>query len=97
MADEFIKHPNDKLDYPMDWVDWLNGDTVGSSLWTVSPAGLTISSSPAPSTFPSYTVVWLEGGTNGQTYIVSNKITTTAGRVKTRSVIVHVRTNYNNQ
>jgi hypothetical protein len=98
VADEYRKPASDKLDYVMEWVKWLDGDTIVDSDWAVSPSGLTISSLPAHSILPSlaHTKVWLEGGSTGTSYTVKNTITTAAGRIRTRAIRVLVQENYNN-
>lgn len=92
MADEFRKPPSDVLDYVFDWSAWLAkyGDTISASSMAVSPSGLTITS-PAASFTATYATVWASSGTIGQTYVVSNTITTAAGRVRTRSIKIIVQ------
>lgn len=86
-----IKDPDAKLDFGIDWSDWLaDGETINASAWTV-PTGITQSSSPAPSNTPSTTTIWLEGGTAGTTYTVTNRITTSAGRINDQSLFVLVK------
>lgn len=88
MADQFIKPDSDTLDYVIDYNLWLAGDGINSSSWSVEPAGLTIDSDVHT---PSSATVWLSGGTNEQSYIVKNTITTAAGRVKSRAIRVLVQ------
>lgn len=90
MAFKAVKDPNAKLDYGFDWSAWLDGDTISASSWTV-PTGLTQSVSPAPSFSATTTTIWLEGGTAGEKYSVSNHITTTAGRQDDRTIVVSVK------
>ena len=85
-----IKDPNAKKDYTIDWSDWLVGDTIQDSAWTVA-TGLTQSGSPAPTFANTTTTIWLEGGTAGQNYDVLNRITTAAGRIDDRTFRVLVR------
>jgi hypothetical protein len=82
----FTKDPNAVLDYTIDWTRWLAGDQIATSEWLV-PTGLT---KMADSTTASSATVWLSGGTAGQTYTVTNRITTAAGRTEDRSFIVKV-------
>jgi uncharacterized protein (DUF697 family) len=81
------KDPNSILDFALDWADWLDGDTITSSSFTVA-AGLTKQSEDFDL---AETVVWLAGGTVGQVYNVTNHITTALGRVVDRSFRVVVR------
>jgi hypothetical protein len=78
------KDPNETLDYRIDWLPRLEADTIETSTWTV-PAGLThdddnISDSGAE------TVVWLSGGTIGETYEILNRIVTVGGRTMDQTV-----------
>lgn len=82
----FKKDPAAILDYSIDWSLWLNGDTIATSSWTV-PAGLTKQSDTNNT---SSTTVWLSGGTLGQTYTVTNRITTANGRTDERSILIKV-------
>lgn len=82
----FKKDPSAILDYSIDWSLWLNGDTIQSSSWTV-PQGLTKASETNNSTSAT---VWLSGGILGQTYTVTNRVTTTNGRTDERSILIKV-------
>jgi len=58
---KFIKDPDSVLDYAVNWLTWLDGDTISASSWTI-PTGLTEDSD----TFGDSTAtVWLSGGTVG--------------------------------
>lgn len=86
-----IKDPDAKLDFGINWSDWLaDGETISSSAWAV-PSGITQSSSPAPTNTTNTTTIWLEGGSAGTTYTVTNRITTSAGRIDERSLFVAVK------
>ena len=82
----FTKDPDAILDYAVDWSRWLAGDEIFSSAWTV-PVGLT---KVTDALTPTKTTVWLSGGTAGQSYTVTNRITTSAGRTEDRSFIAKV-------
>jgi len=82
----FTKDPDAILDYAVDWSRWLAGDTVASSVWIV-PTGLT---KATESNTATKAIVWLSGGTAGQTYTVTNRITTAAGRTEDRSFTIRV-------
>ena len=82
------KDPEGVLDYSFDWnTNWLNGDTISASTWTV-PAGITKDSD---SDSGGVTTIWLSGGTAGNTYTITNRIVTAAGRTEERSVIINVK------
>lgn len=84
---EIIKDPNSELDYGFSWLEWLNGDTISASTWIV-PTGLTKITENFSTTIA---LVWLGGGTVGETYIVTNRITTAGGRTEDRSILVIVK------
>ena len=79
------KDPDARLDYTVDWADWIvGGDQIASAHWTVS----TIASDPLPlSQFQSNVLtavdhrctVYLANGSVGNTYTITNRITTTQG------------------
>jgi hypothetical protein len=82
----FTKDPDAILDYAVDWSRWLAGDAIAASLWIV-PAGLT---KVTESKTATKAIVWLSGGSEGQTYTVTNRITTAAGRTEDRSFTIRV-------
>ena len=83
----FRKDPDSVLDYGIDWSTWLaSGETISTSTWTV-PAGITKDSDSKGDTS---TLMWLSGGTAGETYSLANKITTTDGRTCERSIRIIV-------
>jgi len=81
------KDPQSTLDYSWDWAPWLGTDTIATALVT-TPAGLTELSEATTTT---KVTVWLSGGTVGQSYTVTCKITTVAGRIDERSLLIRVR------
>lgn len=94
MSQRYVKDPQAKLDYSVDWTageggSWLQtGETITASTWTV-PAGIT-QSTPAPSFTGTKTTIWLTGGTVGVNYAVVNHITTNQGREDDRTIHIHV-------
>jgi len=74
------KSPNETLNFGVDWTDWLAGDTILTSTWTVG-TGLTVGAKTIDPAGQKATL-WLSGGTLGQVYILNNKITTQGGRIK---------------
>lgn len=89
MADSFIKDPGERQDYVIDWDDeyLAVGETISSSSWSV-PSGLTNYSTSNSTTTAT---IWLSGGTHGQEYLVTNQVTTSAGRIAERSIKILVR------
>jgi hypothetical protein len=86
----FFKDPDASLDYSMDWAGWLvDGDSISTAVWTV-PDGLTEPSSPGQSVTGSRAVVWLSGGTAGETYLIPCRVVTTQGRMDERTLPLRV-------
>lgn len=80
------KDPDDVLDYSLDWTTWLAGDTIASSSW-IAETGLTVDSDTNSTTD---TTVWVSGGEACRYYTLTNRIVTSAGRTKDRSIQVKV-------
>ncbi len=84
----FIKDPDAVLDYSIEWSKWLAGDQIASSAWSVSDSALDASDD---SNTPTRATVWLSGGVAGQSYTVTNRITTSGGRTDERSFTIQVQ------
>jgi len=83
------KDPNAVLPYTRIWTDWLtDGDTIATSTWTASDPDITIDTSTNDDTT---TTAWLSGGTAGETYLLTNRITTTNGYTEDRTFRILVR------
>ena len=80
----FLKDPEAVLDYKIDWSAWLGIDVLITSAWTV-PAGITTDSDTSDATS---TTIWLSGGTIGQSYELTNHITTASGREDDRTITI---------
>lgn len=87
----YDKDPAEKKDYRVDWTKRLavDSDTIASSAWAVA-TGLTESVTPPASNTTTTATVWLEGGTAGVAYKVTNTITTADGRIHERSFTINV-------
>src|SRR6266478_5081537 len=84
------KNPSpDSKDYDINWLPELGTDTIVASIWSiVSGTGLTITLTSFTTT---RTKVWLSGGIIGQTYLLSNTITTAAGDTETETATLRIR------
>ena len=82
----FTKDPDEVLDFTRDWSPFLGTDTIASSAFVV-PTGLTKGLETNDTTTAT---VWLSGGTNHAVYIVTNRITTAAGRTADRSWLITI-------
>lgn len=72
------KRPEDRLDYDVDFADWLSpGDTVRDA--TATAPGVTVD---RVQVFGTVVKVWLSGGLAGDSTPIDVVITTAAGRVK---------------
>lgn len=81
------KDPDSVLDYQFNWSEWLGDDTIASSTWEV-PNGITKDSDTNDDTSAT---IWLSGGTVNETYEVTNRVVTAAGRTQDRTMIVPVQ------
>lgn len=71
------------VDYSLDWSDWLIGDDViSTSEWT-SDDGITISGMSLDN---QITTVWVQGGEPGKWYLLTNTVTSAAGRIDQRTI-----------
>lgn len=92
MLDIKEKAPADRLDYPLDFSKWITDDdtilSVESSIDLTETGGLNVDSALVES--PVVTV-WLSGGINTHSYVVSVTIQTQAGRIKEEKFKIRVR------
>ena len=80
-----IKDPAAKLDYYIDWTNWLTGtDSLTTSTWTCTDTTITISTATGISS--NTTTVWVSGGVDGEVYDVTNHIVTAGSRIDERSI-----------
>lgn len=84
----FTKDPDAVLDYTRSWADWLaDGETISTSTW-IAESGITIDSDTNDTTTAT---VWLSGGTAGEDYELTNRITTSASRTDDRTFRIQCR------
>lgn len=82
------KDPQSKLDYTIDWSQWLyEGDEIETSDWDVVSGGVSITDKVHSQTA---TTVWLEAGTLGEDAQVVNTINTTGGRIDQRTLTIPI-------
>lgn len=76
--------PGANLDYSFDWSAWLEeGETVTDSQWSAT-SGITLSRNQIND--GSVTSTYAGGGVLNQTYILTNTITTSSGRIDSRII-----------
>jgi len=83
------KQPGERLDYDVDFSTWFSGrgDTPATHTTTVD-SGITLISSIRTGNVIKVT---LEGGTSGQKYKVTLRLTTSAGLVREADFYVRVK------
>lgn len=87
MSQSFNKDPEAVSDFAVKWEDWLANDAIVASTWTV-PAGI-VEDHNAFLGFQA--IIWLSGGTVGETYTLINHIVTDKGRTEDRSIFITVK------
>ena len=81
--------PGSDLDYSVDWSNWLtDGETITDSDWTAS-AGLTLTRDAVIN--DTLATVFAAGGVAEQNYVLTNTITTSVGRVDSRTITLRCR------
>lgn len=88
MAYDFVKDPDDVLDYSFDWSAWLSASETISTLVIEASPGITVDSNSSSSTVST---AWLSGGTAGFPYTVTHRITTNQGRTVDRTMTIRVQ------
>ena len=85
----YIQAKEGRLDYTIDWSDWLDGDLIGVSTWSAPNLTVVNSSIDSPATS---TTVWLTGGEIGSVVEVRNTITTNTSptRITSRTVLLEI-------
>lgn len=84
---KFKKDPQAVLDYVIDWSAWLEEDTISASEWS-APDGITVVTDSFTDTTAT---VWLSGGAVGESYDVTNGISTDGGRDDDRTITILVQ------
>lgn len=80
------KDPDEILIFGIDWADYLGADTILTSSWTV-PAGVGQVSNAFTDTLAT---IKLSGGTLGQVYRITNRITTSDGETVDKSLDIEI-------
>jgi hypothetical protein len=80
-----LKTPGSVVDFAVDWRAWLApGEAITASAWTCEPT-LPIT---GPAEAGGLAVAFLGGGVEGQTYRLTNAITTNGGRQDSRTIVI---------
>jgi hypothetical protein len=86
----YLKDPQSRVDYAIDWSGYLDGQVVAGSAWSVQPAeagGLAVD---AASFDLARTAATLAGGVVGHVYTATNRVTLSDGRSDQRSITLRV-------
>lgn len=90
MDDYRLQDPSASIDHPIDWEDWLQpGEVVYGADFSITPDDSpTLLSTDSPYFSDTTTSVTVSNLTVGQIYRLSHTITTSAGRIDTRSLTI---------
>jgi hypothetical protein len=86
----YLKDPQSRVDYAIDWAAYLDGQTIVASLWSVAPVELGGIEVDEDSFAPDRTAARLTGGVVGNCYSVSNQVTLSDGTSDARSIALRV-------
>lgn len=86
----YLKDPQSRVDYAIDWSGYLDGKVIAASAWSVIPDeadGIAIEETGFDFTRSAAT---LSGGAPGRVYSVANRVTLSDGRSDERSITLRV-------
>jgi hypothetical protein len=86
----YLKDPESRVTYSIDWLPYLGGTTIAQSLWTVAPAESGGIAADDEQQEGSRTAATLSGGIVGRVYSVSNRVTLSDGSVDERAIWLRV-------
>ena len=86
----YLKDPQSRVDYAIDWSPYLDGQTIQSSLWLVLPDEAGGIAAEETGFEPERTAARLSGGLTGHSYQVSNQVTFSDGTTDVRSITLRV-------
>ncbi len=86
----FTKQPGERLDFDVDFSEWLSTTDTIASVVSVCDTGLVVET-PLKDVTNKIVKQWITGGTTGTTYKVQITATTTEGRIKEAEFKVKVK------
>lgn len=86
----YLKDPDSRVDYAMDWRGYLDGQIVAASAWSVSPEEAGGVAIEAESFDLEQAAATLSGGVAGQVYAVANRVTLSDGAIDERTLTIRV-------
>lgn len=87
MTGFLVIDPDERLDFTVDWADWLaQGDTIQASTWTVTPSGTVALDGESVSAAAA--TVFMSAARFGDLYRLTNRIVTAQNRTGERSLAI---------
>lgn len=86
----YLKDPQSRVDYAIDWALYLDGQAIVASAWTVAPAEAGGIAVEEDSFEPAKTAARLTGGVIGHCYGVANRVVLSDGSSDSRSIALRV-------
>ena len=87
------KDPDELLDYVVNWEVRLDGDTISTSDWAITPVSATdplVEESASNTT--TRTTIWLSGGVLDEIYEITNTVVTVGARTMEQTVKLQIKT-----
>lgn len=86
----YLKDPDSRVDYAIDWLPYLGGQTIVDSQWIVEPTEEDGLGADNERRDGSRTAASLAGGIVGHVYSVRNRVTLSDGSIDERSICLRV-------
>jgi hypothetical protein len=86
----YLKDPQSRVDYAIDWSPSVGEQTIEASLWHVVPDEEDGIAAEETSFEPARTAARLAGGVTGHSYSVSNLVTFSDGTTDVRAIVLRV-------
>lgn len=86
----YLKDPQSRVDYSIDWAGYLDGQTIAASSWSTLPDEADGIAVEEASFDLNRTAARIGGGIVGHCYTVSNRVTLSDGSSDERSITLRV-------
>lgn len=86
----YLKDPQSRVDYSIDWAGYLDGQTIAASGWSTAPDEADGIAVEEASFDLNRTAARIGGGIVGHCYTVSNRVTLSDGSSDERSITLRV-------
>jgi hypothetical protein len=86
----YLKDPQSRVDYAIDWAADLDGQTIVGSQWAVRPVEIDGIEIEEDSFAPGRAAARLTGGVVGHCYSVANRVILSDGTSDARSIALRV-------